>query len=210
LRRVSGSFAGGVRRLAGALLTAAGAALLLFVVATQGTAALARDRARAAWAAEEARLAVATAREPREAHGRPSARGAPIGRLVIPAIGLDEVMVEGVEERQLVAGPGHLPGSVLPGEAGNAIVSAHRDRHFRDLDGLQVGDTIMTQTRHDRVVWRVAERRVVTASAPVLRSSADPRLTLTTCWPVRYLGPAPDRLIITAVAVTGDTRTAMK
>ena len=199
-----------MRRFVGILLTAAGAALLLFVVATVATAALARDRARTAWAAEEARQAVQSAWAPRVDGSRTWVRGAPVGRLVIPAIGLDEVFVEGVEEPQLVAGPGHLPGSVLPGEPGNAIVSAHRDRHFRELDELAVGDTIMTQTRQDRVVWRVVERRVVTASAPVLRSSDSARLTLTTCWPVRYLGPAPDRLIITAVAVSGLSQTAMK
>ncbi len=192
------------------MLTAVGAVLLLFVVATQATAALARDRARTAWAAEEARLTVQSAWSPRRDASQSWARGAPLGRLVIPGIGLDEVFVEGVEEPQLVAGPGHLPGSVLPGERGNAIVSAHRDRHFNALDEVAIGDTIVTQTRHDRVVWRVTERRVVTAAAPVLRGSTEAQLTLTTCWPVRYLGPAPDRLIITAVAVSGLSQTAMK
>ena len=199
-----------MRRLVGVLLTAVGALLLIVVVATQATAALSRDRARAEWAAEEARLAAESARAPSGARSRPTARGAAIGRLVIPSIDLDEVVVEGVEERQLVAGPGHLPGSPLPGERGNAIVSAHRDRHFRSLDELAVGDTIVTQTRHDRVVWKVTERRVVTASAPVLRASDDARLTLTTCWPVRYLGPAPDRLIVTAVALSGIPQAATK
>ena len=199
-----------MRRLAGVLLTAVGVALLVIVVATQATAALSRDRARAEWAAAEARLAAESARAPRTGVSRPTARGAAVGRLVIPSIGLDEVMIEGVEERQLVAGPGHLPGSVLPGEAGNAIISAHRDRHFRSLDDLRIGDTIVTQTRQYRVTWTVTERRVVTAASPVLRSSDVARLTLTTCWPVRHLGPAPDRLIITAVAVPQATLTAMK
>ena len=198
-----------MRRLAGAVLTLIGVVLLLVVVATQATAALARDRARAEWAAEEARLAVVSAWAP-SAGVRPTARGAAVGRLVIPSIGLDEVMVEGVGERQLVAGPGHLPGSALPGEDGNAIISAHRDRHFRALDELRIGDTIVTQTRQHRVLWRVTERRVVTAAAPVLRASDEARLTLTTCWPVRYLGPAPDRLIITAVAVPNVAVTATK
>ena len=190
-----------MRRLAGALLAAAGALLLLVALSTAARAALARDAVRSAWAAEEARLAASEVRgRVTGASGaRPTVRGAPIGRLVIPALGLDEVVVEGVEEPQLVAGPGHLPGSPFPGEKGNSILSAHRDRHFRKLDELAVGDTIVTQTRHDRTVWKVVGRRVVTASAPVLRSTPDAQLTLTTCWPVRYLGPAPDRLIITAV-----------
>ena len=191
-----------MRRVVGAVLTIVGASLLVFVVATQATAALSRDQARAAWAAEEARLAGESARAPRwEAQTSP-ASGASIGRLVIPALELDEVVVEGVEERQLVAGPGHLPGSVLPGAEGNSIISAHRDRHFRSLDELAIGDTIVTQTRQHRVVWIVSGRRVVTAAAPVLRETPEPTLTLTTCWPVRFLGPAPDRLIITAVPAT--------
>ena len=191
-----------MRRIAGALLTGAGVVLLLVALSTAARAALARDAVRSAWAAEEARIAATEVRA--RLSGAPTAgptvRGAPVGRLLIPALGLDEVVVEGVEESQLVAGPGHLPGSPYPGEKGNAIVSAHRDRHFRRLDDLAIGDTIVTQTRHDRTVWRVVSRRVVTASAPVLRSTPDAQLTLTTCWPVRYLGPAPDRLIITAVA----------
>jgi sortase A len=184
--------------------------LLIFVVATQATAALARDQARATWAAEEARLVAESARAPRGTESAPTSRGAPIGRLLVPSIGLDEVFVEGVEERQLVAGPGHLPGSAFPGAPGNAIISAHRDRHFRALDRLQTGDTIVTQTRQHRVVWRVSERRVVTAAAPVLRRTDGARLTLTTCWPVRYLGPAPDRLIITAEVVSGLAQTSSK
>ncbi len=189
-----------MRRTVGGLLAAAGALLLLFALATVARAGLAREQVRSAWAVEEARTAAAAARAPRGGVVRPSVRGAPIGRLVIPALKLDEVIVEGVEESQLVAGPGHLPGSPHPGERGNSIISAHRDRHFRSLDELAIGDTIVTQTRHDRTVWVVSGRRVVTASAPVLRSTADAQLTLTTCWPVRYFGPAPDRLIITAVA----------
>ena len=65
--------------------------------------------------------------------GREIRRGAVVARLVIPAINLDEIVMEGVGPVELNGGPGHFPGSVLPGEAGNAILSAHRDRHFRRL-----------------------------------------------------------------------------
>ena len=124
-----------------------------------------------------------------------------MGRMRIASIDLDEVVVEGVGDMELRAGPGHLPGSALPGEAGNAIIAGHRDRHFHRLDEVAVGDTIVTQTRHDQALWVVTETRVVDADAPALRSSREPRLTLVTCWPVRYLGPAPGRLLITAAAV---------
>ena len=129
--------------------------------------------------------------------GHVDAHGAPVARLVIPRIDLDEIVVEGIEERSLRAGPGHLPGSALPGEAGNAVFSAHRDRHFSRLDELQVGDSAVTIAAGRIERWRVSGRRVVDRESPALFASREPRLTLTTCWPVRYLGPAPDRLIVT-------------
>lgn len=125
--------------------------------------------------------------------------GSPVARLVIPAVGLDDIVLEGVDDRTLNGGPGHLPGSPLPGDRGNAILSAHRDRHFRKLGALTIGDTIVTYTGHDSVQWRISSRKVVSRWAPVLHSSRVPLLTLTTCWPIGYLGGAPDRLILHAV-----------
>jgi sortase A len=130
--------------------------------------------------------------------------GAPIGRIVVPSIGLDEVVVEGVDDETLNAGPGHLPGSVLPGEPGNSVISAHRDRHFRPLGRIAVGDTIDVETLSGRSRWIVVSRRVVRAGVPALFETESPTLTLTTCWPVRYLGTAPDRLLVQAVEVERD------
>lgn len=186
-----------LRRL-GAVLTATGALLLAYAGAGWARGAIARDRARSAWDAAEARRAVASAAAlPITGAERVEAHGAPVARLLIPRLGLDEIVVEGVEERSLRAGPGHLPGSALPGDAGNAVLSAHRDRHFSRLDELAVGDSAVTIAGGRTVRWRVASRRVVDREAPALFTSREPRLTLTTCWPVRYLGPAPERLIVT-------------
>ena len=191
-----------MRRAAGIVLAIAGALLLGYAGTTYAGAAIARDRARTAWDAEQAHLAVASISAELDSIVAPSAsppRGASVARLVIPRIGLDEIVVEGVEERQLNAGPGHLPGSPLPGFDGNSVISAHRDRHFRNLDEVKVGDVVETQSRYATVKWVVREIRVVGSGVPALFSSAEPVLTLTTCWPVRYLGSAPDRLLITAV-----------
>jgi sortase A len=87
---------------------------------------------------------------------------------------------------------------VLPGQPGNAVISAHRDRQFHSLDRLALGDTIVTETLGGRTNWIIVARRVVERGKPALFATTDPTLTLTTCWPVRYVGPAPDRLIITA------------
>jgi LPXTG-site transpeptidase (sortase) family protein len=189
-----------MRRTLGALLCAVGAGILVYAGAAYARAAIERDRVRTAWEAMQARAAVVAARAAldRSVGARTLAHGAPIGRLEIPAIGLDEVVVEGVGEEELGAGPGHLPGSALPGEPGNAVISAHRDRHFHGLDALAVGDTLVTQTLAGRLTWVVVSRRVVEAAEPAIFTTSEPTLTLTTCWPVRYLGPAPDRLLITA------------
>lgn len=190
------------RRIAGVALVAAGALSLGYAATGYARGLAARDAARAAWDAAEARRAVLgvqafTDRRDARASFTP---GAPVARLVVPRLGIDEVVVEGVGDDQLRAGPGHLPGSALPGEPGNAVISAHRDRHFHALGDLRLGDTVRTTAAGapGEALWVVTARRVVDRSAPALFVSAAPRLTLTTCWPVRYFGPAPERLIVSA------------
>jgi sortase A len=188
------------------ILLLAGGGVLAFVGTTYATGAIARDRARAAWDAAEARRSVqaAGAFEVTDAYA-PSAL-APVARLEIPGIGLDEIVVEGVGDDALNAGPGHLPGSAMPGDSGNAVISAHRDRHFRKLDEVAIGDSIVTEMGQQTVTWRVVSRRVLNADSRALFQTEGPTLTLTTCWPVRFLGPAPDRLLITAIPVRSSRR----
>ncbi|HJU69734.1 MAG TPA: class D sortase [Gemmatimonadaceae bacterium] len=186
-----------MRRRVGALLYVLGGALLLHTGSTYARGALARSDARAAWERAEAQRAVRQSRLIDFGEGHtPVATGAPVARLIIPSIGLDEIVVEGVGNAELNAGPGHLPGSAFPGDRGNAVISAHRDRHFSSLGELHVGDTVHTETASGRSSWIVTKRRVVGAGRPALYSSAEPVLTLTTCWPIRYVGTAPDRLLI--------------
>src|SRR5688572_26589902 len=188
-----------MRRRVGALLYVVGGALILHAGSTYARGALSRSEARAAWERAEARRAVDDAKliDIGDASA-PARKGAPVARLVIPSLGLDEIVVEGVGDAELNAGPGHLPGSAMPGDDGNAVISAHRDRHFSTLGDLRVGDTVYTETAAGRTSWIVTKRRVVGAGKPALFSSAEPTLTLTTCWPIRYLGTAPDRLILEA------------
>jgi sortase A len=191
-----------VRRQVGLALCASGALALLFVGGRYAVGAESAERAREEWNEASARAAIEKMRA--SVDGRafgPVAEGQPIARLVIPRIDLDEIVLEGVREKDLNGGPGHVPGSALPGERGNAIVSAHRDRHFRRFDELAVGDTIRTETRRRADVWVISSRRVIDKNAPALFHTNDATLTLTTCWPIRYLGTAPERLIITAKRV---------
>lgn len=188
-----------MRKRLGLLLFACGGLLLAFAIARYVIGMVRADEARSAWNDAEARATVALARS--MAAPNPDLVldiGAPVARIVIPRIDLDEIVLEGVDADELNAGPGHLPGSVLPGERGNSVISAHRDRHFSHLDALSVGDTIRTESGRYATTWLVVSTRVLDKDAPALFNTREPTLTLTTCWPIRYLGSAPDRLIVTA------------
>ena len=191
--------------LLGYALFCIGGATVAFAGGRYAVGAWDQQEARRAWEEAEARVVVALAR--RQAvmgitNGIAVAPGAPVARLLIPRLGLDEIVLEGVDGNSLNAGPGHLPGSAFPGEAGNAVISAHRDRHFARLGSIQVGDTIVTESGAHDERWVVISKRVIDADAPALFRSTDATLTLTTCWPIRYLGTAPERLIVTAKPVT--------
>jgi sortase A len=192
-----------VRKKVAQSLIVFGALLLSFAGARYAHGALRQDAARRAWEAAQAQSAFASASTRLDGMvGAPWSIGSPIARIIIPVLGLDEIVIEGVGDEELNAGPGHLPGSALPGERGNAVISAHRDRHFSTLGSLQVGDEITTETAPARrLKWIVISRRVVRSHEPALFSTPDPTLTLTTCWPIRYVGTAPERLIVTAKPV---------
>jgi sortase A len=192
----------GWRRLIGAGLALAGGVLVTFAGVRYAIGAVRADEARSAWEAQQARAAVDRARSLVADRGSaPSVAGAPVARIMIPRIDLDAIVLEGVSDDELNAGPGHFPGSALPGDLGNAVISAHRDRHFSHFDELSVGDTVVTEARGLRNVWVIVSRRVIDKDSRALFRTSDATLTLTTCWPIRYFGPAPDRLIVTAKPV---------
>ena len=198
------------RVAAGIALLVAGSALVAWAGNAYTRGWLAQERARSEWDQRVARSAVERSRA-RATGSSPGAaiEGAPVARLLIPKIGLDDIVLEGVTAAALNGGPGHLPGSSLPGLEGNAVISAHRDRHFRRLGELTLGDTIRTQTLTDSVIWAVVGRRVVGREAPVIRSERGQVLTLTTCWPIGYLGGAPERLILRAIPAVTAPRVAI-
>jgi len=179
-------------------LIVCGALLLIGSATSVARGAIARDAARSRWAEMEAERAVVGAKLSTGGARWSEARGTPVARVIIPRLGLDEVVVEGVGDDELRAGPGHMIGSVLPGDRGTSVISAHRDRHFHALGGIAVGDTVVTESASGTVVWTVSRIRVVGADDSALDARPTPTLMLTTCWPIRYVGPAPDRLIVEA------------
>jgi LPXTG-site transpeptidase (sortase) family protein len=199
-----------LRKPVGIALYVTGGLLLSFAGGRYAVGAVQADEARIAWNESEARAAVALARSTALHHGHRETlvSGAPMAHLVIPRIGLDAIVLEGVDDDVLNAGPGHFPGSAYPGEPGNAIISAHRDRHFNHLDALDVGDTLITESGTHVTTWEIVAKRVIDKQDPALFRTSDPTLTLTTCWPIRYLGPAPERLILTAKPLRRKTGSA--
>lgn len=190
------------RKRIGLTLFLAGGLLFTFAGSRYAAGAVAQDDARRQWDEAAARKAFDAARSSAiRDRGIGSGHGSPVARLLIPKIHLDEIVLEGVDDDALNGGPGHFPGSPFPGQAGNSIVSAHRDRHFKSLGSLAVGDTVVTQSGSLTTTWVITKRRVVDKDLPVLFPAKTATLTLTTCWPIQYLGTAPDRLILTAKPV---------
>jgi sortase A len=102
---------------------------------------------------------------------------------------------------------GHLSKSALPGEWGNVALAGHRDTFFRSLRDIRLGDEIRFKTRERSFEYRVDSIEVVAPTdIRVLESSTGHDLTLLTCFPFHYVGPAPKRLIVRAREVDGMLR----
>ena len=118
-------------------------------------------------------------------------------RLSVPKISLDAVVVEGTAYKQLAIAPGHLKDTPAPGEDGNSVISAHRDTFFRHIYELQKGDTIQIQRLGKVFTYEVTGKKIVGPDdVSVLHKTTDPQLTLLTCYPTYYIGPAPERLAV--------------
>ncbi|HUE59508.1 MAG TPA: sortase, partial [Acidimicrobiales bacterium] len=91
--------------------------------------------------------------------------GGAVDHLVIPKIGVDKYVVQGIGEQDLRRGPGHYPETVMPGELGNAAIAGHRTTYgapFFDLDHLKQGDDIfLTDTQNRRWDYQVTRSFVV-------------------------------------------------
>jgi sortase A len=123
-----------------------------------------------------------------------------VGQLEIPRLGLSTVVFEGSDGDVLDRGAGHLTGSALPGNRGNTVLAAHRDTFFRPLRNVRVGDTVRIHAPNKDSVYVVESTTVVQPEDTyVLDATTQPALTLITCYPFRYIGPAPERFIVRAV-----------
>jgi sortase A len=126
-----------------------------------------------------------------------AAHGTPLGKLTIPSVGISAIVLEGDDDATLNAAPGHIPGTAVPGEDGNVAIAGHRDTFFRNLKSIRAGDSINVRTPRGAYLYRVDWTQVVDPSrTDVLTASGSPTLTLVTCYPFYFVGPAPKRFIV--------------
>ena len=105
-------------------------------------------------------------------------------------------------ERNLNRGAGLIAGTAAPGSDGNIGIAAHRDGYFRALDSVEVGDPVELETLSRRRQYRVTELAIVqqTDVSP-LHDRGVAAVTLVTCYPFYFVGSAPQRYIVRAVAI---------
>jgi sortase A len=125
--------------------------------------------------------------------------GGVIGEIQVPRLQLKALVVQGDSHTILRRAVGHLPETALPGTPGNVVLAGHRDTFFRPLRNIRLGDAITLKTHNGAFQYLVESTEVVPATdVEVLNATAGRTLTLITCFPFDYIGPAPNRYVVRA------------
>jgi sortase A len=129
----------------------------------------------------------------------PVIEGSAIGEMEVPRLGMKAIFVQGDSPKILRHAIGHISETALPGEVGNVVLDGHRDTFFRPLRNIRQGDSITLRTPDGDFRYQVESTAVVPPSdVQVLQPSSEQTLTLITCFPFYYVGPAPKRFIVRA------------
>ena len=190
------------RQLLSQLFVIAGLGLLTYVLIQYASMYAGQKQLQQRWAQQNSSSPVSTPA---------AASDDGLTRLSIPRISLDAVIVEGISYRKLAIAPGHIPGTPLPGEAGNSVISAHRDTFFRHIYELKKGDDVIVRRLGKVYTFTVTGKKITNPDdVSVMRPTTESQLTLITCYPTYYIGPAPERLVVFAklAASPGPTSTA--
>ena len=130
------------------------------------------------------------------------ATGSWVGRLEAPTVDLLATVLEGSDAATLARAAGRIEYTAVPGAPGNVGIAGHRDTVFRPVRHLEVGDPLILTTATHTFSYRVSALTVVDPDqVQVLDPSPLPMLTLVTCYPFDYIGPAPRRFIVSAALV---------
>jgi sortase A len=133
----------------------------------------------------------------RDALGRFSAR--PTAVLEIPSVGVRAPVYAGTSAVDLALGAGLIEGTPPPGSRGNVGIAAHRDGYFRPLEDVEVGADVVIETPEKTYRYEITEIGVVDPDeVEVLHPTPVPALTLVTCYPFYFVGPAPRRFVVRA------------
>lgn len=129
--------------------------------------------------------------------------GDPLTRIIIPALNVNTIVVEGTTASALRAGAGHYPNTPLPGEEGNVAIAGHRTTYgkpFADIDHVKPGDEVVLETPIGRHIYKVSRDPFVVPNTEwsVISQTPGHTLTLTTCHPK---GSARQRLVVKAEMV---------
>lgn len=138
---------------------------------------------------------------PSPSHQERPRPGEPLGMLEIPRLEISAVVVEGDDDRTLRRAVGHLGDSASPGEAGRVVLAGHRDTFFSNLRWVRKGDMVRMMTPRGSSVYEVKAVEIVKpGDTDAIGPSRSEMLTLVTCYPFDYVGPAPYRFLVHAVA----------
>lgn len=183
------------RRFISPLLLVVGLVLLGYVGSQYYQMHREQQRLEAAWEQQQK-----AAPETSAANAQPMDDG--LIRLSIPKIDLSAIVVNGTTRMDLKSGPGKITGTPLPGEVGNSVISAHRDTFFRHIYELKPGDEIDVQRNGQSLKFQVTGKKIVEPDdLSVLKQTEERQLTLLTCYPIYYIGPAPQRLVVVSKLV---------
>jgi sortase A len=128
--------------------------------------------------------------------------GDPIGTIEVPRLKLSAAVANGDDDGTLRVAIGHLPDTPLPWQEGNSALAGHRDTFFRGLRDIRVNDELRVATAYGDFMYQVKRIVIVMPQdLSVLEPTAQPTLTLVTCYPFSFVGHAPKRFIVQAERV---------
>jgi sortase A len=129
-------------------------------------------------------------------------RAVPEALLRIPSVKLIVPVYADSSAESLNRGAGLISGMAGPRAAGNTGIAAHRDGFFRALKDVALGDRIEIENLSGTRVYRVSALYIVNPDdTRALRPTARSTVTLVTCYPFYYVGSAPQRYIVRAIAI---------
>jgi sortase A len=127
------------------------------------------------------------------------AAGTLLGRLDAPSVNMSAAVLEGSDDATLSRGAGHIEDTAFPGQPGNVGIAGHRDTIFRPLRRIKIGDPLTLTTPDRTYRYRITKTLIVGPDdVYVLDPTAQPTLTLVTCYPFEFIGHAPKRFIVQA------------